>query len=261
MEGSLPIRAPRGLTGFVLVAALAAAGCGSDRGGNAEPSDPVLTPEAAREARAVADRRQRTRERSSARAVELQGAGAPAAGGAAPGEDRPSPGAQSDAEVRAELREARAALTDFRGYLTSTAYLPTGPKARVARDGTAVAPEDAPDVVKRVILAGNQIAKFPYRWGGGHGAWRDSGYDCSGSVSFALAGAGLLRRPLTTGDFTGFGREGPGKWITIYTNPGHIFMVVAGLRFDTSGRGREGTRWQGAPRTTAGFAVRHVPGL
>jgi hypothetical protein len=131
----------------------------------------------------------------------------------------------------------------------------------VARDGTAVAPEDAPDVVKRVILAGNQIAKFPYRWGGGHGAWRDSGYDCSGSVSFALAGAGLLGRPLTSGDFIGFGREGPGKWITIYTNPGHIFMVVAGLRFDTSGRGREGTRWQGAPRTTAGFAVRHVPGL
>ena len=261
MEGSLPIRASRGLTGLALLAALAAAGCGSDGGANAEPSDPVLTPQAAREARAAADREQQARERSNARAVELRGAGAPAAEGADPSQDRPSPGAQSDAEVRAELREARAALTDFRGYLTSTAYLPTGPKARVARDGTAVAPEDAPEVVKRVILAANQIAKFPYRWGGGHGAWRDSGYDCSGSVSFALAGAGLLGRPLTSGDFVGFGRAGPGKWITIYTNPGHIFMVVAGLRFDTSGRGRSGTRWQDAPRTTAGFAVRHVPGL
>jgi cell wall-associated NlpC family hydrolase len=261
VEGSLPIRASRGLTGFALLAALAAAGCGSDSGGNAEPSDPVLTPQAAREARAAGDREQQARERSNARAVELRGAGAPAAEGTDPSQDRPSPGAQSDAEVRAELREARAALTDFRGYLTSTAYLPTGPRARVARDGTAVAPEDAPEVVKRVILAANQIAKFPYRWGGGHGAWRDSGYDCSGSVSFALAGAGLLGRPLTSGDFVGFGRPGPGKWITIYTNPGHIFMVVAGLRFDTSGQGRAGTRWQAESRSTAGFAERHIPGL
>ena len=116
-------------------------------------------------------------------------------------------------------------------------------------------------MVKRVILAGNQIAKFPYKWGGGHGAWRDTGYDCSGSVSFALAGAGLLRSPLTSGGFLGYGSPGPGEWITIYTNPGHIFMLVAGLRFDTSGQGRAGTRWQEAPRTTAGFAVRHIPGL
>jgi cell wall-associated NlpC family hydrolase len=218
----------------------------------------VLTPEAAREARANAPE-EKSGEPSNARAVDIQGAGSGAKGD--PGEDRPSPGAQTDDEVRAELREARAALRDFRGYLTSTAYLPTGPRARVASDGTAVAPEDAPEVVKRVILAANQIAKFPYRWGGGHGAWRDNGYDCSGSVSFALAGAGLLGRPLTSGDFIGYGEPGPGEWITIYTNPGHIFMVVAGLRFDTSGRGRAGTRWQEAPRTTSGFAVRHVPGL
>jgi cell wall-associated NlpC family hydrolase len=234
-------------------------GCGEDAGRAERPPDPVLTPEAARQARDAAVREQPAGAESRARAVELRGAGAAPAGD--PTQDAPSPGAQSDAEVRAELREARAALADFRGYLTSTAYLPTGPRARVARDGTAVAPEDAPDVVKRVILAANQIAKYPYRWGGGHGAWRDSGYDCSGSVSFALAGAGLLDRPLTSGDFLGYGREGPGEWITIYTNPGHIFMVVAGLRFDTSGRGRAGTRWQEAPRSTSGFAIRHVPGL
>jgi hypothetical protein len=176
-------------------------------------------------------------------------------------DDAPSPGAPSDAEVRTELREARAALASFRQYLNTTAFLPTGPRARVRADGSAVAPEDAPDIVKRVIMAGNAIAKFPYKWGGGHGAWRDNGYDCSGSVSFALASAGLLNRPLTSGLFTRYGEEGPGEWITIYANDGHMFMVVAGLRFDTSGRGRTGTRWQEAPRPVDGFAVRHIPGL
>jgi len=116
-------------------------------------------------------------------------------------------------------------------------------------------------VVKRVIMAANEIAKFPYKWGGGHGAWRDNGYDCSGSVSFALAGAGLLRAPLASGGFLNYGAPGPGKWITIYTNYGHIFMVVGGLRFDTSGQGRAGTRWQEETRSTAGFEMRHIPGL
>jgi hypothetical protein len=115
--------------------------------------------------------------------------------------------------------------------------------------------------VKRVIQAGNAISKLPYKWGGGHGAWRDSGYDCSGSVSFALAGAGLLQTPLTSGGFMNWGGNGPGEWITIYANGGHMFMVVAGLRFDTSGQGRAGTRWQDSSRSTSGFAVRHVPGL
>ena len=161
--------------------------------------------------------------------------------------------------MRRDLREARAALRSFSSHL-DTAFLATGQRAKVLRDGTAQAPENAPDVVKRVILAGNEIAKFPYKWGGGHGAWRDNGYDCSGSVSFALAGAGLLDRPLASGPFMRWGKAGRGKWITIYTNPGHIFMVVAGLRFDTSGRGRAGTRWQEPPRSTSGYVVRHPPG-
>jgi cell wall-associated NlpC family hydrolase len=135
-------------------------------------------------------------------------------------------------------------------------------RARMSSDGrTAIAPDNAPDVVKRVILAANEIAKFPYKWGGGHGAWRDNGYDCSGSVSFALAGAGLLGRPLTSGLFMNYGAPGPGRWITIYANAGHVFMFVAGLRFDTSGQGRAGTRWQPETRPVDGFAVRHVPGL
>jgi hypothetical protein len=163
--------------------------------------------------------------------------------------------------VRAELREARAALSRFKRFLNTTAYLATGPRARVLPDGTAQAPDNAPEVVKRVILAANQIAKFPYKWGGGHGAWRDNGYDCSGSVSFALAGAGLLDRPLTSGLLAQYGAPGTGRWITIYANTGHVFMVVAGLRFDTSGQGRAGTRWQDTAVSTSGYAVRHIPGL
>jgi cell wall-associated NlpC family hydrolase len=223
-------------------------------------SEVVLTPEAAREGRARA-REERRERRSRARVVEFEGPGAAPSGGGAGAGDAPSPGAPTDAEVRAELRAARAALANFKRHLDTTAYLQTGPRARVLPNGMAVAPESAPDVAKRVIMAANEIAKFPYKWGGGHGAWRDDGYDCSGSVSFALAGAGLLGSPLTSSGFIDYGAPGEGRWITIYTNPGHVFMVVAGLRFDTSGRGRAGTRWQEAPRTIDGFTVRHVPGL
>jgi hypothetical protein len=131
----------------------------------------------------------------------------------------------------------------------------------VNADGTAVAPLDAPAVVAQVIAAGNEIATKPYKWGGGHGAWRDSGYDCSGSVSFALAGAGLLNRPLDSTRFMKWGAPGQGRWISIYANNGHAFMVVAGLRFDTSGA-QGGTRWQPVDgRSYAGFVVRHPPGL
>jgi cell wall-associated NlpC family hydrolase len=250
MEVPLP-----NLSRALLVAACLAvlAGCGADRGKSddpAKPGDVVLTPQAATEARA--DQARAQAERASANLPRENPAAV---------DDAPSPGAPSDAEVRAELREARKALASFRSYLDTTAYLQTGPRAQVLRDGSAIAPDDAPEVVKRVILAANAIAKFPYKWGGGHGAWRDNGYDCSGSVSFALAGAGLLNRPLTSGLFMRYGEEGPGDWITIYANEGHVFMVVAGLRFDTSGQGRAGTRWQQAPRSVSGFAVRHIPGL
>jgi cell wall-associated NlpC family hydrolase len=247
------IKAPN-LT-LVLVAAAAFAGCGNavaEQGGDERRGDEVvLTPQAGAAGRVAAEQRDIEDQYSEAQAAERLGGK----------DDAPSPGAPSDAEVRTELREARAALAKFRAYLDTTAYLPTGPRARVLADGSAVAPEDAPEVVKRVILAGNAIAKFPYKWGGGHGAWRDNGYDCSGSVSFALAAAGLLDRPLTSGLFMRYGAEGPGDWITIYANDGHVFMVVAGLRFDTSGQGRAGTRWQAAARPVSGFAVRHIPGL
>ena len=267
MEVQIP-GAERRLTAIAvaLCLLLALAGCGRDPDAGqkadreAESEEVVLTPEAAREARAR-HRAEEPRPRSKAHVVELRGAGAEEALEVDPADDAPSPGAPTDAEVRTELREARANLARFKKHLNSTAFLQTGRRARVLGDGTAVAPENAPDVVKRVIMAANEIAKFPYKWGGGHGAWRDTGYDCSGSVSFALAGAGLLDSPLTSGGFMDYGSPGRGRWITIYANPGHMFMVVAGLRFDTSGQGRAGTRWQAEARSTAGLAARHIPGL
>jgi cell wall-associated NlpC family hydrolase len=271
MEIQVPGAGSRGLRRAAALAAVALCGvapaCGRDPGGESRTDragadeEVVLTPEAAREGRAK-QRDEEPKRRSKAQVVELRGAGADRSlPPASPADDAPSPGAPTDAEVRAELRQARAALANFKKHLNTTAFLQTGPRARVLADGTAVAPDNAPEVVKRVILAANEIAKFPYKWGGGHGAWRDNGYDCSGSVSFALAGAGLLERPLTSGAFMTYGAPGRGRWITIYANSGHIFMFVAGLRFDTSGQGRAGTRWQEETRSTAGFAERHIPGL
>lgn len=115
-------------------------------------------------------------------------------------------------------------------------------------------------VVSRVIAAANRIATRPYKWGGGHGRWQDTGYDCSGSVSYALHGGGLLDQPLDSSGFMRYGAAGKGRHITIYANPGHMFMVVNGRRFDTSGRDQTGTRWQPTMRSTAGYVVRHPVG-
>lgn len=141
------------------------------------------------------------------------------------------------------------------------AELPPGSRAQVGPDGLAAAPADAPPAVKAIIAAGNEIATKPYRYGGGHGRWQDSGYDCSGSVSYALHGAGLLDAARPSGGFVSYGDPGPGSWVTIYANGGHMYMVVAGLRFDTSGRSSSGSRWQSTPRTARGYTVRHPPGL
>jgi len=134
-------------------------------------------------------------------------------------------------------------------------------RAVLTADGLAVAPDSAPQAVKDVIAAANRIAHRPYRYGGGHGRWEDSGYDCSGSVSYALRGGDLLDSPLPSGSFTSWGESGRGQWITIYANSGHMYMVVAGLRFDTSGRSRSGSRWQRDMRSSSGYAVRHPEGL
>jgi hypothetical protein len=118
-----------------------------------------------------------------------------------------------------------------------------------------------PITVRRVIAAASRIAHAPYRYGGGHASFHDSGYDCSGSVSYALHGGGLLDAPLDSGELMSYGEPGPGRWITIYAHGGHTYMTVRGRRFDTTGRGATGSRWQWAHRSTAGYTVRHPPGL
>jgi cell wall-associated NlpC family hydrolase len=118
-----------------------------------------------------------------------------------------------------------------------------------------------PAAVRRIVAAADRIAGMPYKYGGGHGTWNDSGYDCSGSVSYALHGAGLLGSALTSGGFMSWGEPGKGRWVTIYANPGHVYMVINGRRFDTTGRDESGSRWQSRSRSSAGYTVRHPPGL
>ncbi len=118
-----------------------------------------------------------------------------------------------------------------------------------------------PRLVREVIAAGNRIAKLPYRYGGGHGSFVDTAYDCSGSVSYALHAAGLLNATLTSGMLESYGAKGKGRWITIYANKGHTFMVIAGMRFDTVARAQSGSRWAIGGGWTHGFVVRHPPGL
>ena len=134
-------------------------------------------------------------------------------------------------------------------------------EAYVDDSGLAVAPASAPEEVQEIIAAGNKIATKPYRYGGGHGRWRDSGYDCSGSISYALHGAGLLATPLDSTGFMSWGERGEGQWVSIYANAGHAYMTVAGLRFDTSSSKRSGSRWSETTRSARGYRVRHPEGF
>jgi cell wall-associated NlpC family hydrolase len=136
------------------------------------------------------------------------------------------------------------------------------PTAQLSADGrTAIAPASAPLEVKNAIFAANQITHKPYRYGGGHRAWKDRGYDCSGSVSYALHGGGLLTSPLPSSSFMRWGLAGHGLWITIYTNPGHAYLIIAGLRFDTSGPGERGPRWRKSARSSRTYVARHPVGF
>lgn len=155
------------------------------------------------------------------------------------------------------LRDIQQQLAKLRRRLAAAARpgIPLNP------GGAAQAPPGAPNAVSLVIAAGNAIAGLPYLYGGGHAGFKDTAYDCSGSISYALAAAGLVSSPMASGGFMTWGESGPGKWITIYTNPGHMFMVVGQWRFDTTALRSGGTRWTRDMRPTAGFLVRHPPGL
>jgi cell wall-associated NlpC family hydrolase len=163
-------------------------------------------------------------------------------------------GVVTPADARALRRRARQASNT--GDPQPSPY-----KATLTPDGLAVPPAQAPPGVQAVIDAGNRIAHKPYRYGGGHGSFHDTGYDCSGSVSYALHGANLVDAPMTSGDFTTYGQRGRGTWITIRANSGHVYMIVAGLRFDTSGLRTRGTRWTRRMRRTRGYRGRHPVGF
>ncbi len=180
------------------------------------------------------------------------------------GEAAIAPGAASDAEIRRELREEERAKAQEKAALARATAPSTGAEggSSVGGNGTIPIPAGLPEVVQRVIAGGNAIADFPYIWGGGHGSFVDHGYDCSGSVSYALAAGGLLSAPLVSGELASWGDSGPGRWITIYANAGHTFMNVDGVWFDTAGRsGPYASRWITATPSLAGYSVRHPPGL
>jgi hypothetical protein len=145
------------------------------------------------------------------------------------------------------------------------AQVPAGPTATIGADGLAVAPAEAPPEVHAAIASANEIVGKPYRYGGGHAKVEDSGYDCSGTVSYALIGAQLLKTPLDSSSFMRWGEAGRGRWITVYTNPGHAYVVIAGLRLDTSAAGdpsgAKGPRWRPALRSSRGFRARHPQNL
>jgi cell wall-associated NlpC family hydrolase len=155
---------------------------------------------------------------------------------------------------------------------TTTSTTPTSPpigppgRAKLRKDGTAVAPADAPANIQAAIAAGNAIHTYPYRWGGGHRTFYDSGYDCSGAVSYVLHAAGFLSSPMPSGPLaSSWGTPGKGRWITVYANASHAYMVVAGLRFDTSAVGEKlnqgsGPRWRKTKRKPLGYTAKYYPG-
>jgi hypothetical protein len=141
---------------------------------------------------------------------------------------------------------------------------PSAPLAGAAMNAdrrTAMAPLGAPQQVIDAIAAANRITRKPYKWGGGHGRWRDGGYDCSGTVSYVLHAAGLLEHARDSSGLMSYGDRGAGEWITVYAHGGHAYMIIAGLRFDTSGRGEEGPRWRLERRSARGYVQRHPAGL
>lgn len=145
------------------------------------------------------------------------------------------------------------------------AMVVAGEEGRILTNGKAAAPAGAPQAVKDAIAAANEIIGRPYIYGGGHKSFTSRGYDCSGTVSYALHGGSLLDDPLDSSSFLSWGESGRGSWITVYTNPGHAFMVIAGLRLDTSAAGdktgAKGPRWRPRLRSTSGFKARHPDGF
>jgi cell wall-associated NlpC family hydrolase len=176
-------------------------------------------------------------------------------------EDRRPNGAATRYEQRLVRTRAASTAVDEEAVEAPTTEAPATEEAYIDANGLAVAPASAPAEVQAIIAAGNEIATKPYKYGGGHGRWRDTGYDCSGSMSYALHGAGLLDTALDSTGFMSWGEAGRGEWVTTYAHGGHSYMVVAGLRFDTSARKVTGNRWSDQMRSPRGYTIRHPEGL
>jgi hypothetical protein len=198
--------------------------------------------------------------RSHPQAVEpVAGAGAaPAAGGG-----QGSVGVGVSQSGGASLAQP-ITISQVEQELRQSGMAPNTNQSTLTPDLLAIAPIGAPPQVQEIINAGNQIAHLPYIWGGGHMRYVDNGYDCSGSISFVLAAAGLLKGTETSGQLMSYGAPGPGKWVTIYADQGHTFMYVAGLRFDTVALAQTGSRWSNRAAGSgdgSGFVARHPVGL
>jgi cell wall-associated NlpC family hydrolase len=178
--------------------------------------------------------------------------------GSPPGARSPGQEQQGPGESNGGATPGSGTGTDTTGTGTTTGAVTN---AVLLANGKARAPKDAPAAVKKAIRAGNRLQGKPYVFGGGHGRWDDTGYDCSGAVSYALRGGGLLTSPLDSSLLMAWGQPGAGQWITVYANPNHTFVIIAGLRMDTGGSDVRGPRWRAEPRATGAFTARHPTGL
>jgi cell wall-associated NlpC family hydrolase len=265
---AVPARLP---VAIALLAAIALAGCGEGAVGAARKgSAGAETPggllasaavtqggggAAAGAARQVADP-QEAQSFPAPASVKHAVAATPAKAGAAV-----AAGAPSDAEVRRELQQMQAVETSAKHaqQLQMTA-VPGG--RSIGGAGALAIPGGVPEAVQKVIAGANEIADFPYVFGGGHASFVDNAYDCSGSVSYALAAGGLIAAPETSGELESWGAPGPGRYITVLANAGHTYMYVDGVLYDTAGRsGVYASRWQVGAVDNSGFVARHYPGL
>jgi hypothetical protein len=171
-------------------------------------------------------------------------------------------GAPSDAEVRHELAQMQAVERAASRAPKAPQLTPVQGGSSIGGNGAIPIPTSVPEVIQRVVAGANAIADFPYVFGGGHASFVDNAYDCSGSVSYALAAGGLLSAPETSGELESWGAPGPGHYITVYANAGHTYMYVDGTMYNTAGRsGVFASRWQVGSVDNSGFVARHWPGL
>ena len=188
-------------------------------------------------------------------------AGTKHASAIAPKEAAVAAGAPSDNEVRRELEQMQAVERSARRASRQT-FTPVAGGRSIGGSGALAIPTNVPEVIQRVVAGANEIADFPYVYGGGHASFVDNAYDCSGSVSYALAAGGMLSAPETSGELENWGVPGPGRYITVFANAGHTYMYVNGVMYNTAGRsGVYASRWQVGSVDNSGFVARHWPGL